>query len=130
MADTWTTGGATSGYWAIGKRKYATTPRITITMESTVAKIGRSMKKFENMERVLGLVLGVARSCKQRVSRMRLLGGRGDGRRGLGNRLDGIVQPRPLHSFGNDPRVRLQFRRQNDAHPVVQQAAKLDVHAA
>ena len=37
-------GGATSGYWAIGSSTSATVPRITMTIESTVAKIGRSMK--------------------------------------------------------------------------------------
>ena len=103
---------------------------MTITMESTVAKIGRSMKKFENMKRVLGLVLGLSHSLATSEQGGWLLDGRGNVRRGFGNRLDGIVQPRPLHSFRNDPRVRLQFRRQNDAHPVVQQAAKLHVQRA
>ena len=45
MAETCTVGGATSGYWAIGNCVTATTPTITITIDSTVAKIGRSMKK-------------------------------------------------------------------------------------
>ena len=40
-------GGAISGYCAIGRRKNATAPRITNTIETTEAKIGRSMKKCE-----------------------------------------------------------------------------------
>src|SRR3990170_3723555 len=40
-------GGAISGYCAIGRRKNDTAPRITNTIETTQAKIGRSMKKCE-----------------------------------------------------------------------------------
>src|SRR5277367_5742150 len=40
-------GGAISGYWAIGSRENDTAPRITKTIEITAAKIGRSMKKCE-----------------------------------------------------------------------------------
>src|SRR4249919_2296089 len=40
-------GGAISGYCATGRRKNATPPRITKTIETTEAKIGRSMKKCE-----------------------------------------------------------------------------------
>src|SRR5262249_51905268 len=40
-------GGAISGYWAIGKRKNATPPMMTNTIETTAAKIGRSIKKCE-----------------------------------------------------------------------------------
>src|SRR6516162_6859612 len=40
-------GGAISGYCAIGRRKKATPPTITNTIETTEAKIGRSMKKCE-----------------------------------------------------------------------------------
>src|SRR5215470_10992645 len=40
-------GGAISGYCAIGSRTNATAPRITNTIETTEAKIGRSMKKCE-----------------------------------------------------------------------------------
>ncbi len=40
-------GGAISGYCATGSRTKATAPRITITIETTEAKIGRSMKKCE-----------------------------------------------------------------------------------
>ena len=41
------TGGAISGYCATGSRAKETAPRITNTMETTAAKIGRSMKKCE-----------------------------------------------------------------------------------
>ena len=40
-------GGAISGYCAIGSRTNATAPRMTNTIETTEAKIGRSMKKCE-----------------------------------------------------------------------------------
>ncbi len=41
------TGGAISGYCATGSRPNDTAPRITNTIETTAAKIGRSMKKCE-----------------------------------------------------------------------------------
>src|SRR5208282_6329159 len=40
-------GGAISGYCAIGSRENDTPPKITKTIETTAAKIGRSMKKCE-----------------------------------------------------------------------------------
>jgi hypothetical protein len=45
--ETLMTGGAISGYCAIGRRTSVTAPTITITIEITEAKIGRSMKKCE-----------------------------------------------------------------------------------
>src|SRR5271154_5047583 len=45
--DTLMIGGAISGYCAIGKRENDTPPRITNTIDTTAAKIGRSMKKCE-----------------------------------------------------------------------------------
>src|ERR1700729_446925 len=45
--DTLMIGGAISGYCAIGSRENDTPPRITKTIETTAAKIGRSMKKCE-----------------------------------------------------------------------------------
>src|SRR6185437_9589913 len=45
--DTVMTGGAISGYCATGRRENDTAPRITKTIETTAAKIGRSMKKWE-----------------------------------------------------------------------------------
>src|SRR5690242_17463955 len=48
-ACTVTTGGAISGYCAIGRFLIAASPASTMKIESTAAKIGRSMKKRENM---------------------------------------------------------------------------------
>src|SRR5271155_2716394 len=45
--DTLMIGGAISGYCAIGKRENDTPPRITNTIETTAANIGRSIKKCE-----------------------------------------------------------------------------------
>ena len=45
--ETLMTGGAISGYCATGRRAKATPPRITKMIETTAAKIGRSMKKCE-----------------------------------------------------------------------------------
>jgi hypothetical protein len=42
-------GGVICGYWATGKLTTATAPARVMTMESTDAKIGRSIKKWENM---------------------------------------------------------------------------------
>src|SRR5437588_11748838 len=44
-ADTSTVGGAISGYWATGNVNSAMLPPRVMTMDSTEAKIGRSMKK-------------------------------------------------------------------------------------
>src|SRR5579864_7802463 len=53
---TLTMGGAILGYWAIGSRKNDTPPRITMMIEITAAKIGRSMKKCD--KRIGGLSSG------------------------------------------------------------------------
>src|SRR6202012_1684841 len=45
--ETLITGGAISGYCAIGRRANDTPPRIRNTIDTTAAKIGRSMKKCE-----------------------------------------------------------------------------------
>src|SRR5437867_4501609 len=42
-------GGVICGYWATGKLTTATAPARVMTMDRTDAKIGRSMKKCENM---------------------------------------------------------------------------------
>src|SRR3954454_13106668 len=55
VAVTCTVGGATSGYCAIGSCVSATPPTIRIRTESTEAKIGRSMKKWEIMGTPHGL---------------------------------------------------------------------------
>src|SRR5947199_9536223 len=44
-----TVGGTTSGYCAIGSFWRATRPMITMTLDRTVAKIGRSTKKRANI---------------------------------------------------------------------------------
>src|SRR3954447_8200660 len=49
MADTSTVGGVISGYWATGRLKTATPPASVTRMDSTVAKIGRSMKNRVNV---------------------------------------------------------------------------------
>ncbi len=46
-------GGVICGYWAIGRLKTATPPVRVMMMDTTVAKIGRSMKKRENNFRPL-----------------------------------------------------------------------------
>src|SRR5512138_3235331 len=43
---TWMSGGVISGYWAMGGRVSDTAPTITVTMEITIATIGRRMKKL------------------------------------------------------------------------------------
>src|SRR5208282_2444230 len=65
---TLTSGGAISGYWAIGSRQNDTAPRITKTIEITAAKIGRSIKKCEIRMLVsvdLGLI-GALMDCRGR----------------------------------------------------------------
>src|SRR5262245_19249483 len=52
-AVTSTVGGAISGYCATGSVHSARKPPNVTTMDSTEAKIGRSMKNFENTERPL-----------------------------------------------------------------------------
>ena len=48
MHETWTVGGAISGYCATGKAMIDASPPIVITIDSTAAKIGRSMKNRES----------------------------------------------------------------------------------
>ena len=47
MIETWTVGGVIGGYWAIGSDNSAIAPASVMTIDRTVAKIGRSMKKRE-----------------------------------------------------------------------------------
>src|SRR5229473_2192142 len=65
---TLTTGGAISGYWATGSRPRDTAPTMTKTIETTAAKIGRSMKKWE-------IRIGASIGLGGRARRRRLLGG-------------------------------------------------------
>src|SRR3954466_11358431 len=67
VAVTWTVGGATSGHWAIGSFGSDTTPTITMTIDRTVAKIGRSMKKREiTAAPLLGAAVRAARGTPAR----------------------------------------------------------------
>src|SRR5579871_5173287 len=52
--ETETPGGVMRGYWAIGSETSAMPPISVMTTDSTVAKIGRSMKNRENMAVLLG----------------------------------------------------------------------------
>ena len=64
MAVTSTVGGVTSGYCATGSVNTATPPASMKTIDSTEAKIGRSMKKWEIMDRQLRWV----RRCRPRTA--------------------------------------------------------------
>src|SRR5882757_1648343 len=64
---TLTTGGAISGYWATGSRPTDTAPTMTKTIETTAAKIGRSMKKWERRmcgSRSIGVDLRPGDRCR------------------------------------------------------------------
>ena len=56
-------GGAISGYCATGSRENDTPPRITNTIETTAAKIGRSMKKCEMRIQDTSLEVNLARAA-------------------------------------------------------------------
>src|SRR3954454_19405571 len=92
VAVTCTVGGATSGYCAIGSCVSATAPTIRITIDSTLAKMGRSMKKWE-----------ITGTPPQRLLLRRCRGWRGLSRGRRTNRLDRIIHPRHLNALGNDP---------------------------
>src|SRR5512143_640394 len=49
---TWTIGGTTSGYWAMGSPDIATSPTRTVMMEITIATIGRLTKKRAMLARL------------------------------------------------------------------------------
>src|SRR5882724_1782617 len=97
------TGGAISGYWAIGSRPKETIPRITKTRDTTPAKIGRSMKKREMRMGCsgasVGRGLGTAGDCRG-------VGAAGDLLRG---HLD--AGARPHQAVDDDAVVRLQSGR-------------------
>src|SRR5690242_941668 len=108
MARTTTEGGTTSGYSLIGSVSIAIRPAMKITIESTAAKIGRSMKKRDRR-----MVLTLRDGRVGRVLHGHYLGGHLDARphpheaihddllTGLGSRADGpetvIRQPGGLH---------------------------------
>src|ERR1700752_5506350 len=68
------TGGAISGYWAIGRRENDTPPTITNTIETTAAKIGRSMKKCEMRIALPARSIGLGLRAARRGRRPLLLG--------------------------------------------------------
>jgi hypothetical protein len=49
---TWIVGGVICGYWARGNVKTEMPPASVITIDNTLAKIGRSMKKRENKSKM------------------------------------------------------------------------------
>src|SRR2546430_1443098 len=92
-----TTGGAISGYWAIGSRPKETSPRITNTSDTTPAKIGRSMKKREMRMGRSGASVGLAR---RGCGGCRTLGGL------LRHHLD--ARTRPHQAVDDDAVIRLE----------------------
>src|SRR3954463_2075750 len=130
VAVTCTVGGLICGYCEIGRPWKARAPASTITIDSTAAKIGRSMKNTENMASALGRRWSAAGGG--------LLGlGRGGGLRGLPRRhgvlglrprtlLDGDLDPGPhfLRAFHDDPLAR--FHAGIDHREIVRGAAHLD----
>src|SRR5262245_24663961 len=103
-------GGTTSGYWATGSSNHATMPRMIVTIASTAAKIGRSMKKRDSTSAAPGG------------------GGGGNGRGGRLGRLDGHVlrrdrdaRPHALDARDDDAVVGRQPRA-HDAQALVHRA--------
>src|SRR3954454_95899 len=88
VAVTCTVGGATSGYCAIGSCVSATPPTIRITIDKTLAKMGRSMKKWEITASPQGCHCGLGCGCR-----------RCDG-------FDGIIDPRRLQAQRDDSVLR------------------------
>src|ERR1051326_8640881 len=85
-AWTVTTGGAISGYCAIGSERIAARPASTMKIEITAANSGRSMKKRENMPdsfRLFGRAAGSLCRLFRAASRRRIGGGDLDRRAGL-----------------------------------------------
>src|SRR5229473_7803336 len=81
---TLTTGGAMSGYCATGSRPTDTAPTMTKTIETTAAKIGRSMKKWER--RMVGPALSIDAGLRIRDRRRADTGS-------LGRDLDARARP-------------------------------------
>src|SRR3954468_24606963 len=109
VAVTCTVGGLICGYCEIGRPWKARAPASTITIDSTAAKIGRSMKKTENMVSALGRLRSAAGGGLLGAGRG-LLGSR-RGRLRLRRRalMDGDLDPGPhfLRAFHDDPLARL-----------------------
>src|SRR5262245_24597986 len=75
-----TAGGVISGYWATGKLTSASPPASAMTMDTTEAKIGRSMKKRLNTRELWqdadqGSRRGLPRKGKWKSALLLLLGG-------------------------------------------------------
>ena len=99
MIDTATAGGVIGGYWAIGKEDSAIPPVRVMKMDSTAAKIGRSMKKREIMVSPYWLPLGGLRRLP--------VGGRAERRHGHLVRPDLHLGPNLLQPADDHPVVRL-----------------------
>src|SRR3954452_2684674 len=101
MATT-TPGGVIRGYWATGRVIRAMKPMSVMTTLSTVAKMGRSMKKRDSMALVPSAPGPTRRLCL-------LPGGRGgwrrlaQGRHGPGLRLDLHVRTNLREAADEDP---------------------------
>src|SRR3954470_21702398 len=119
VAVTCTVGGLICGYCEIGRPWKARAPASTMTIDSTAAKIGRSMKKTENMVSALG---------RRRSAAGGGLLGPGRGLLRLARRalLDGDLDPGPhfLRAFHDDALARLHAG--IDHHEILRGAAHLN----
>src|SRR5512134_3530239 len=88
----WTIGGTTSGYCAMGSPDIATSPTRTVTMEITIATIGRLTKKR-------AMLLGLGRGLRHALA-----GGGG----GHGLRAHDGAFPHLLQALHHDLLARLQ----------------------
>src|SRR5437868_1256315 len=111
-------GGVICGYSATGRWTAATAPPSAMTIDSTEAKIGRSMKKCENTTGLRSPLLGVGRFFRG----PRLPGGQQLDQVGLGPRGQVAFGLRP----GLDPGVRLHALHAGDDHALARSHALLD----
>src|SRR3972149_10307694 len=120
MARTVTTGGAISGYCAIGSTRPAARPASTMNIDSTTAKIGRSMKNLESMvgppgsgfhgglcRRFYRRIGGFCRRLARRLGRPLLFGADDIDRRTGGEDF--------RHAVDDDPVARLDARMDDPA---------------
>src|SRR5580658_4782193 len=82
-------GGTTSGYSLIGRRNMAINPTRKITAESTPAKMGRRMKKWEKFIRLMGWCSTLGDLDRRNPGHLFL-------------RRHGHAGPDSLHSIDND----------------------------
>src|SRR5918993_1448193 len=118
MARTTTEGGTTSGYSLIGSTNMAIPPARKITIESTLAKIARSMK---NLEKCIARASAPAGDGRRIGRRGRRVGVHRGQRRG-----DLHSRPHPLETVHHDLLAGLHALL-HDAEPVHQPA---DLHRA